>query len=441
MEEKYARRDIAELLRKEKELEGLIKAQEIQKRTIEQAKQECSNIIDSIPDFIALIDKDHTIIRLNMSMAKAFGMHPREIVGRKCFELCHKSGKIPKDCPHKKLLKDGKIHSHEIFEKNLGGYIEVITTPYLDPDGSLIGSVHVVRNINKRKTAENEKNQVMVQLLSAQKLEAVGRLAAGIAHEINTPTQYVASNLDFFREAFEDISCLFEVFEKVAEEAEREGFSQESIKEMRKALEEADWDYLREEVPKAVEQAQEGVARVTKIVRAMKDFSHPGSKEKALQDINKIIETTVTIAKNEWKYSSDVVLHLLKELPPVPCLSDEIGQVILNLLVNAAQAISEKLGRNPEGVKGKITITTREKDNHAAIVIEDTGTGIPEEIRDKIFEPFFTTKEVGKGTGQGLSIARDIIVKKHGGTIEVDSTPGEGTRFRITLPIAGHDSK
>ena len=200
-------------------------------------------------------------------------------------------------------------------------------------------------------------------------------------------------------------------------------------------IEEIDWDYLAEEIPSAIEQSREGVQRVTSIVRAMKEFSHPGTKEKVLLDINKIIDTTVTISRNEWKYVADLEMDLDESLPSVPCLSDEMSQVFLNLIVNAAQAIGEQLGDNPEGPKGTIRITTRPLEREVEIRISDTGPGIPEEVRQKIFDPFFTTKDPGKGTGQGLAIARDVVVHKHGGAIEVESEPGQGAVFIIRLPL------
>ncbi|EKD35401.1 MAG: Multi-sensor signal transduction histidine kinase, partial [uncultured bacterium] len=186
----------------------------------------------------------------------------------------------------------------------------------------------------------------------------------------------------------------------------------------------------------AIRQSREGLARVTSIVRAMKEFSHPGGQDAEHSDVNHLIETTVTVARNEWKYSAEVVLKLAPNLPAVPCVDGAIGQVLLNLLVNAAQAITEKLGRTPEGGKGTITITTETDGREVLIHIADTGCGIPEEYQARIFEPFFTTKEVGKGTGQGLAIAYDVITRKHGGNLTFATVIGEGTTFTIRLPIA-----
>ncbi len=278
-----------------------------------------------------------------------------------------------------------------------------------------------------------EKKTLQIQLQQAQKLEAVGQLAAGIAHEINTPTQYVGTNINFLQEAFRDITKLINHFRIVLAAAKAGSLGADVLREAEKALAEADWDYLAEEIPMAISQSKDGVKRVTTIVRAMKEFSHPGGKEKVAADLNKLIETTVTVARNEWKYVAEVKTDLDKELPLVPCLTDQINQVFLNMLVNAAQAIAEKLGENPVQDKGLIDIKTSHDKDWVEVTIGDSGAGIPAAVIKRIFDPFFTTKEVGKGTGQGLAIAFDVI-NKHKGTITCESEPGKGTKFTIRLP-------
>jgi len=295
--------------------------------------------------------------------------------------------------------------------------------------------VAVVRDISMRLAAQKEKEQMQAKLLHTQKLESVGHLAAGIAHEINTPTQFIGTNIDFFDEAFTDLTGLIKKFLSLLTAAQKTDLDPKFLGAVQETLEEVDWNYLSEEIPIAIIQSKDGVRRVSSIVQAMKEFSHPGGKDKEPLDLNRLIETTMTVARNEWKYVAEVDLHLKKDLPQIPCLADEMGQVFLNLLVNAAHAIAGKLGDNPTGDKGTITISTDVLDEMVEIRVNDTGMGIPEDIRKKIFDPFFTTKEVGKGTGQGLAIARDVIVNKHDGTIEAESVVGEGTTFIIRLPI------
>jgi signal transduction histidine kinase len=189
-------------------------------------------------------------------------------------------------------------------------------------------------------------------------------------------------------------------------------------------------------VPRAIEQALDGARRVAKIVRAMKEFSHPDMADKTATDLNRAIESTVTVARNEWKYVCEVSTDFDENLPPVVCYAGEVNQVILNLIINAAHAIKQAV---KEGEKGQIKIATRLKGDFAEISISDTGTGIPEEIRTRVFEPFFTTKEVGKGTGQGLALAHSVVVKKHQGKIWFETEVGRGTTFFIHLPRESRD--
>ena len=292
----------------------------------------------------------------------------------------------------------------------------------------------ITLDITERKQMEKERELIDAQLRQAQKLESIGQLAAGIAHEINTPTQYIGDNTRFLMEAFNDLVQLLDRY-AMAPDAIKAGETPDSlILKMKNAAEEADLDYLREEIPKAIEQALDGVERVSRIVRAMKEFSHPGSTEKTVIDINSAIESTVTVARNEWKYVADMRMDLDPALPSVPCLPGEFNQVILNMIVNSAHAIAEKAG-DGSGQKGTIDISTSVQGDFVAIRISDSGNGIREDIRSRIFDPFFTTKDVGKGTGQGLAISHSVIVKKHGGTIDFESKSGEGTTFVIRLPI------
>ena len=283
--------------------------------------------------------------------------------------------------------------------------------------------------ISDQKKTMKEKEILHAQLLHAHKLESVGQLASGIAHEINTPTQFVSSNVSFLDEAFVDVQKMVATLVNASAESALTGDV------LLQALETADWPYLEKEIPLAIKQSQEGLSRVANLVRAMKEFSHPGGKEMENVDINHLIETTVTVARNEWKYSSEVQFDLAPDLPGVFCLASEMGQVLLNLLVNAAHAITEKLGQTPEGGKGIITIKTEVDGPSVLIRITDTGCGIPDFARVKIFDPFFTTKSVGSGTGQGLAIAYDVVTRKHSGTLTFSTVVGEGTTFTITLPI------
>ena len=279
-----------------------------------------------------------------------------------------------------------------------------------------------------------ERQILREQLLQAQKLESVGQLAAGIAHEINTPTQYINDNVHFLKDAFSDLQNLITHYERLYLAAKGDGLSPDTIHEVDEALQHTDAAFLLEEIPKAIDQSIEGLGRVATLVKAMKEFSHPGTKEKVPVDLNRAIANTITVSRNEWKYVAKLENQFDSSLPLVLCYPGEFNQVILNLIVNAAQAIAE-VGKKGGPKSGKITVQTRHLPDWAEVRIEDTGGGIPVNVRNRIFDPFFTTKEIGKGTGQGLAISRSVIVDKHGGSIDFETEEGNGTTFIVRIPI------
>lgn len=290
---------------------------------------------------------------------------------------------------------------------------DVVISPITGSNGVVMRLVCVFRDITERQLLES-------QLAQAQKLESIGQLAAGIAHEINTPIQYIGDNGKFLEEAFRDLIGVV-----------RQRTGPDSSVD----LSDVDVDYLEDEIPKAIEQLQAGVDHVARIVRAMKEFSHPGPLEKMPVDINRAIESTVMVSRNEWKYVADLTTDLDPGLPLIYCVAGEFNQVMLNLIVNAGHAISDVF--KGSGRKGAIRVSTRRQEECVEIRVSDTGAGIPEAIQSKVFDPFFTTKPVGKGTGQGLAIAHTVIVKKHRGTIRFETTAGVGTTFIVQLPLAG----
>ncbi len=276
--------------------------------------------------------------------------------------------------------------------------------------------------------------KLQMELTQAHKLESVGQLAAGIAHEINTPTQYVSDNTQFLKDAFQDIDGLLDHLVPLVSSLRSGNMDESLIAKVEEAIQLADIDYLRDEIPQAIDQSLSGVAQVAKIVRAMKNFSHPGSTSKVLVNLKEAIETTMSVARNEWKYVAEIVTDFDETLEEVSCLPGELNQVLLNLIVNAAHAIEAKIDVEAQE-RGIITIGTRRKKNMAEIFIQDTGTGIPEAAQRRIFDPFFTTKPVGKGTGQGLAISYSVMVEKHGGEIDFITEEGKGTTFFVRIPM------
>lgn len=272
------------------------------------------------------------------------------------------------------------------------------------------GIVAIWTDVSEVRKAERTRALLEAELRQSQKLDSLGTLAGGIAHEINTPTQYVGDNLRFLKDAFANLS--------------------EAVRALRRGETPPDVEFLLSETPLAIDQSLDGIERVRQIVAAVKEFSYPDAKEKAPADLHAAINTTLTVSRNQWKYVADVETRFAPDLPAVPCHIGEINQVVLNLVVNAAHAIEAK----GEG-RGLITVSTRRDGEFAEIVFSDTGTGVPREIADRVFDPFFTTKPPGKGTGQGLAISRTIVVKKHGGTMTLNSAPGGGAEFTIRLPL------
>ncbi|MFT7549494.1 MAG: signal transduction histidine kinase [Candidatus Azotimanducaceae bacterium] len=270
----------------------------------------------------------------------------------------------------------------------------------------------MVRDISAQEALEAELRQ-------AQKLESVGQLAAGIAHEINTPAQYVSDNISFVSDVWEEVLGLTR---SLIKDREEQGIDTEQL----------DFPFIEQEVPLALNQCSEGLTHISRIVQAMKNFSHPGESDKAPSNINQLIDNVIVIATSEWKYVAEIQRDYEPELEIISCESSSSNQVFLNLIVNAAHAIDEKFGETQ--VQGLIRITTKNSDDGTEILIQDNGIGMSADVKQKIYNPFFTTKEVGKGSGQGLAISYATIVENHGGSIDVESTIGEVSVFIIRLP-------
>jgi two-component system NtrC family sensor kinase len=396
----------------------------------EQAQAFRSVIMDDMAEGLYTVDGDGKLTSMNRAASEMLGWEEKDLLGMSVHDVVHAAPwqgepQPESECPLRRSRTAG--HSvqtvDETFVRRDGSTFGVAcSVAPLETGGGLPGAVVTFRDMTEIRRAELEARH-------DQKLESLGRLSAGLAHEINTPIQFVGDNTRFLADAYQDMLDLLLVYRECMTPALGELQWSERTRRAQEAEVKADVEYLAAEIPAAVGQSLEGVERVASLVRAMKSFSYKDSTEQSYADLNEAIRTTLTVARNEVKYVADVVLDLA-EMPDVLCHLGDLNQVFLNLLVNAADALKDK----PE--RGEIRISSAVVGPTAVISFADNGTGIPEDIQQSIFEPFFTTKEVGKGTGQGLALARAVL-EKHGGSIEVRSTLGEGTEFILRLPVAG----
>ncbi len=407
------------------------------REALNQLRYQNEMMLQWVEGAVLLVDRQGRIFQANRAALSALGWEEDELIGRSCHETIHHTlddgSPYPREfCPVYAALEDGSSHhvDGDIFWRKDGTSFSVdyIACSTRDERNRINGAVLTFRNLTEMRLQEAKR-------IHGMKLESIGELSAGIAHEINTPMQFIASNLTFLREGFDDILELLHRYRAFRQGMGRDEKYAAACAELAEFEEEIDVGYLEEEVPSAFEQTEDGVDRVTRLVQGLKGFAHTDRSEaKQETDINAIIENTLVVCRNEYKYVADVETRL-GDLPVIKAHPGDVGQVILNLVVNAAHAIADVVGSGDE--RGRITIETRTADDEVVVSVMDTGKGIPDAIRNRIFDPFFTTKEVGLGSGQGLAIARTIIHDKHGGTISFTSTPGQGTTFFLHLPVDG----
>ncbi len=395
-----------------------------------------ASIIDQAAEIIIITDLDGFIEYVNPAFELVTGYKSDEIIGINYETLANGTDKGIFHKEIQSILKHGVTWSGQLAHRKKNGKFyneEVSVLPIKDPSGTIINYVSIGRDVTEQLTLER-------QLRQAQKLESIGQLSAGIAHEINTPMQYVGDNTEFLSYSIEKILDLTKKYGDLFQSVRDGEIKADKVKSVEDALQETNIEQISTMVDDAIKESLEGINRVVEIVKAMKDFSHMGSGEKTVIDINKAIKSTVTIARNEWKYVSELETDLDSSIPGVNCIPGEINQVILNLITNAAHTIGKQLG-DKSAEKGLIKISTRLDGDWVEIRCKDTGTGIPLKIQDRIFDPFFTTKEVGKGTGQGLSIAHSVITEKHGGSITFETQQGKGTCFIVRLPLKSDEDE
>jgi PAS domain S-box-containing protein len=409
--------------------------------------------LDAATTLFMIVDAQaptQTILYTNRAHAAFHGYQsPQDLEGKSASVLIDTYSPEDKRELLEVAIREGRAVRLEVQADHRNGtraWLGISSIPISTRDGEVTHFVTLGADITSRLEAERKKEDLQNQLVSemrerermaielrlAQKLESVGRLAAGLAHEINTPTQYVSDSVYFLKTAFDDLNGLFNVYRSSLGELAADTNRPEVLDRLTELETSSDLAFLQQEVPRAFVRTTEGIERVAGIVRAMKEFAYPDVGEHSPADLNHALMTTLTVARSEYKYAATVTTHF-GELPHVLCNISELNQVFLNLIVNAAHAIADS---GKDFSRGHITIRTRTgDDDFVEIGISDNGCGINTDNLDRIFDPFFTTKEVGRGTGQGLAIAHSIVVDKHAGDIRVSSAVGEGTTFLVRLPV------
>jgi PAS domain S-box-containing protein len=387
---------------------------------LEEQRQQLDIILDNTIGGIFLTNEKQTILRANGAGMTMFGLDQESVLAKKIFEFFEDESSVEQ-------FLNTAVQSHDtsaVFETEahtLTGQVFPVelSVKIVEHTERTSQYVWILRDITRRKKEEAERAELEKELSQAQKLEALGTLASGVAHEINTPIQYVGDNLRFLQETFSDLMSFVEwVDGKIPGE------------DIAAKKDEIDLDFLTEEAPASIQQSLYGLEQVARIVKAIKEFSHPGSGDAEKVNLNDLLSTAATLSKNQWKYVADIDYKFDENLPEITCYTGDVSQVLVNMIVNAADAMDTSSGTE----RGTIILKSSFDGDNIYLEICDTGSGMTEEVVERIFDPFFTTKDVGKGTGQGLAISYNIIHQKHGGDIQVNSKPGVGTRFLITLP-------
>jgi PAS domain S-box-containing protein len=398
-----------------------------ERRRVEDALRRQALILETIHDGVVVTDFRGRVTSCNAAATRVLGKSHEEMIGAP-MPLWSGAERVLAEI-EEAIATAGRWIGEVLFSRGDGAELvcETEMVPHRDEQGYETGRIAVIRDVTERRAMAQ-------QMLQSQKLEAIGQLAAGIAHEINTPNQYVADNVHFLEGAFRDLFSSIETHRALAEAARDVPELTEPVAASEETDRAADLPFLATEVPTAIRQSQDGLQRIAEIVRGVKAFAHPGGGSKTGVDLNAALTNVINVSRNEWKYVADIETTFEAGLPPVPCFAGEIDQVFLNILVNAAHAIGDVIVGQPGG-RGRIGILTRRDGAHVEVRISDSGGGIPAEVAPRIFDPFFTTKPVGRGTGQGLAISHRLVVERHAGSLTFETTPGEGTTFVIRLPL------
>jgi len=410
------------------------------RQDIELANRDIEMLLGSIRAILVTLDGENRVRRFNASAEAAFGLTAQAVAGRDFFDLgLSFEGEALALALADSRARLAPVRVEEIrcrsangSERLLGLTVNPVPVPDDTPDavpGVLILGQDLAAIEARRLRDSHER-----------RMQAIGRLASGIAHEINTPIQYLGYNASFLDEAFAALGTVIDSQAALAEavRAGDDAAVARALDRVAAAASEADLDYLRQEIPQAIANSRKGIRQVTEIVTAMRQMAHPGTGDKLFFDINAAVRDIMVVTRNAWKNVAEVELALAQDLPLVYGLPQEVSQVLLNVVLNAAQAVEEQVSLEP-WTRGRIDIATSLSGDRVVVAVSDTGPGIPEAVRSRIFDPFFTTKDVGKGTGQGLAISQAVMAR-HGGEIDCVSQPGQGATFFLRFPAAGATS-
>lgn len=425
------------MVEKRNDNEGFKKENANLREALKQVLYQNEMLLGWVDGAVVTVTREGHILSANEKALDSLGWSIEELEGRQCHETFHHTlddgGEYPWDfSPIFAAIEDGSSHNvtGDTFWKSNGMSfaVDYIVCPIRDDNNLISGATLIFRNLTEQRLKE-------VKHIHSMKLESIGELSAGIAHEINTPMQFIGNNISFLKESFDNLLELVQYYQKLKRDLPDNEQLRDLITNINRKEEEADIEFLMEDAPAAFDQTNQGVDRVTQLVLGLKGFSHSAESEtKTETDINEIIQNTLIVCNNAYKYVA-VLTTNFGVLPLVKVYRGDIGQVVLNLIVNAAQAIED--ARNNAEEMGEITVTTNHEGEKIIITVSDSGSGIKESVRERIFDPFFTTKEVGRGSGQGLAISHTIIYDKHGGEMNVESALGEGSVFTVTLPVDG----
>ncbi|MEM9202262.1 MAG: ATP-binding protein [Actinomycetota bacterium] len=392
---------------------------------ISLAKRFQESVLRCMDSAVIVTDQDGVITSVSGTTAELVSQSSEALIGTLIFDVL-----IPVETGTGETELDRLINSDGEADLHADdGSLTVLlsTSALTDERGNRVGAVCVANDISDRKRLETELNR-------AHKLESVGQLAAGVAHEINTPIQFIGDSVHFLGDVLRDVFVVLEHYDSLRKHAQPTAASDEHLSELlatiAKAEQDADLEFAQEMAPSALRRTLEGVDRVSTIVQAMKRFSHPGRAVHELEDLNEILDTTLAVSLNEYRYSADVIFNR-GEIPEVQCNRSDLSQAFLNILVNAAHAIEDHI---EPGGRGTIEIETRLAEDGVLVTITDSGGGIPPDVLERIWDPFFTTKEPGRGTGQGLPLCHSLIVDGHGGRLHVEVEAGVGSTFSVWLP-------